>query len=53
VRALTSAGVAVAAGERAGDEAVRRAVAGALAPFRTAAGGYRLRNTLRYVVAAV
>lgn len=53
VRALTSAGVMVAAGERAGDEAVRRAVAGALAPFRAAAGGYRLCNTLRYVVAAV
>jgi SAM-dependent methyltransferase len=52
VRGLMSAGVMVAAGQRAGDEAVRQAVVAALAPFRTGAGGYRLRNTVRYVIAS-
>jgi SAM-dependent methyltransferase len=52
VRALMSAGPMVAAARRAGDEEVRRAVAEALAPFGTADGGYRLRNTLRYVFGA-
>jgi SAM-dependent methyltransferase len=52
VRGLLSAGPMVAAGRRVGDEAVRQAVAGALAPFRTGEGGYRLRNKLRYVIAA-
>jgi SAM-dependent methyltransferase len=51
VRAITSAGIMVAAGERAGDQLVRRTVAEALAPFRTSQGGYRLRNTLVYVIA--
>jgi SAM-dependent methyltransferase len=53
VRALMSAGPMVAAAAQAGDEAVWQAVAGALAPFRTGEGGYRLRNTLRHVLAAV
>jgi hypothetical protein len=52
LRAITSAGAFVAAAERAGDDAVRHAVAGALGPFRTGAGGYYLRNSFRYVVAA-
>ena len=52
VRGLTSAGAMVAAARRVGDEAVRRTVVEALAPFRTSAGGYRLRNRLRYAIAA-
>ena len=52
VRGMTSAAPFVAAARRVGDEAVRRTVAGALAPFRTGAGGYHLRNRFRYVVAA-
>jgi SAM-dependent methyltransferase len=51
VRALLSAGPLVAAGRRAGDEVVRQVVASAFAPFQTPAGGYRLRNRLRYVIA--
>jgi hypothetical protein len=33
-------------------EAMRRVIAEALAPFRTSAGGYRQRNTFRYVIAS-
>ena len=52
VRALMSAGIAVVATRHAGDEAVRRVLAEALARFRTARGGYRQCNRFRYVVAA-
>ncbi|MCL6647794.1 MAG: class I SAM-dependent methyltransferase [Chloroflexi bacterium] len=52
VRALMSAGPFVAAAERVGNEAVRRAVAESLAPFRTSEGGYRQRNRFRYAIAA-
>jgi hypothetical protein len=38
---------------QAGAEAVQRAIADALAPFRTSEGGYRQRNRLRYVIASV
>lgn len=51
LRGLMSAGFCVAAARRAGDEAVRSALAEALAPYRAEAGGYRLRNRLRYAVA--
>jgi SAM-dependent methyltransferase len=52
VRALMSAGIATVAIRRSGAEAVQRALAGALAPFRTGEGAYRLHNTFRYVIAA-
>jgi SAM-dependent methyltransferase len=51
VRGNMSAGPAAAAIRQAGAEVVQQAVAEALAPFRTAAGGYRLRNRFRYVIA--
>jgi SAM-dependent methyltransferase len=52
VRGHMSAGPQVAAARRAGDEAVRQAVAESLASFRTSEGGYRQRNRFRYVIAA-
>ena len=51
LRALLSAGPATLAIQRAGDQAVRDAVAEAVAPFRTASGGYEMRNKFRYLVA--
>jgi SAM-dependent methyltransferase len=53
LRGLLSAGVAVLAIQHSGEEQVRKAVAAALAPFRTAAGGYELRNRFRYLIAEV
>ncbi len=53
VRGNTAAGPAAAAIRQAGVDAVQRAIADALAPFRTSTGGYRLHNRLRYVLAAV
>ena len=53
VRGHISTGVAAAAIRQAGVEAVQRAIAEALAPFRTSEGGYRQRNRLRYVIAVV
>jgi SAM-dependent methyltransferase len=52
LRGMLSAGPAVKAIEHAGQEHVEALVAGALAPYRTAAGGYVLENTWRYVIAA-
>jgi SAM-dependent methyltransferase len=53
VRGHMSTGVAAVAIRQAGTETVQRAIAEALAPFRTSEGGYRQRNRLRYVIAAV
>jgi hypothetical protein len=36
----------------AGEDAVRAAVGEPIAPYRTAAGGYRIENRWRFVVAA-
>jgi hypothetical protein len=52
LRALLSVGPAVKAIRHAGGDAVRRAVREASAPYRTAAGGYRIANRWRFVVAA-
>jgi SAM-dependent methyltransferase len=51
LRALLCAGPLVAAINNSGEERVRAAVLGAIAPYRTTAGGYRLENQFRYVVA--
>jgi SAM-dependent methyltransferase len=51
LRALLSGGPLVAAINNSGEEKVRAAVLGAIAPYRTTAGGYRLENKFRYVVA--
>jgi SAM-dependent methyltransferase len=50
LRALLSAGPAVRAIQQAGESAVRAAVAKAIAPLRTASGGYELRNKFRYLI---
>lgn len=52
VRANLSTGPATAAIRQAGAEALQRALAEALAPFRTSDVGYRLRNRFRYVIAS-
>jgi SAM-dependent methyltransferase len=51
LRGLLAAGPAIRAIEAAGEDAVRRAVSAAIAPFRMGDGGYRLENTFCYVVA--
>jgi len=51
LRAIGSAGLAVLAERTAGRQAVMSAVAGALAPYRTPGGGYRLAVESSYVAA--
>jgi SAM-dependent methyltransferase len=51
LRGIGSAGPAVAASNLLGRERVDEVLAAALAPYRTADGGYELRNVFRYVVA--
>jgi SAM-dependent methyltransferase len=53
IRGLSSAGPAIRATQHAGAEAVTHAIAQALAPYRQRQGHYLLRNTYRYVIAAV
>ncbi len=52
LRALISAGPAVRAINVAGEQAVRAAVSGAIAPYHTADGSYTWRNTFRYLLAS-
>lgn len=51
LRGLNSSGVAAAAMERAGEEAVREAHAAALAPFAQADGGYHVPASFRCLIA--
>jgi ubiquinone/menaquinone biosynthesis C-methylase UbiE len=51
LRAMLSAGSAVAAVERAGRDLVVEAILGALAPYREADGSYRMPNEWHYLVA--
>ena len=51
LRGLLSTGPAIRAVRHSGENAVRLAVIEAIAPFRTAQGGYRIENTFRYLVA--
>ncbi len=50
LRGLLSAGPAVEAIDRASLSDVREAVGEAIAPFKTAFGGYRMQNRFRYLV---
>jgi SAM-dependent methyltransferase len=50
LRGLLSSGPARRAIQQAGEEAVRAAIEKALAPFKTASGGYLLRNKYRYMI---
>jgi SAM-dependent methyltransferase len=51
LRGLLAAGPAAKAIETAGEECVAAAVSDAISPFRTAAGGYAIENTWRYLIA--
>jgi SAM-dependent methyltransferase len=53
VRAIMSAGPTVAVAEQVGDEVVQKAIAKSFSSFRTSSGGYRQRNKLYYLIAAV
>ncbi len=53
VRGNMATGPAAVAIRQAGAEAVRRAIAEVLAPFRMSDGRYRQRNQFRYVIASV
>lgn len=48
---MLAAGPAVLAIQNAGEDEVRTAALGSLAPFRSASGGYRLENTFHYHLA--
>jgi SAM-dependent methyltransferase len=51
LRAVLSAGPAVRVIEVAGEQAVREVTEQAIAPYRTAGGGYAIENEWRYVIA--
>jgi SAM-dependent methyltransferase len=51
LRAMLSAGPAEKAIRAAGPDRARDAVASAIAPFRTASGGYHMKNRFRYLIA--
>jgi hypothetical protein len=51
LRCLLANGPAVLAIRASGEARVRDAVLQAIAPFRTAGGGYRLENKFRYLIA--
>ena len=50
LRGLLSAGPAVKAVQTQGEEKIRDLLRSTLAPFRTASGGYRMKNRFRYLV---
>jgi len=50
LRAIRSAGLTLLAERTAGDTALTDAIASALAPYRTAGGGYRLEVESRYIL---
>jgi SAM-dependent methyltransferase len=52
LRGLMASGPAIRAIQAKGEDAVRDAVLDALAPFRMPAGGYRLSNSFRYLIAS-
>jgi SAM-dependent methyltransferase len=51
LRSLLSAAPAVVAARTSGEQAVRDAIRDAMAPYRTAAGGYRVENEWHYLLA--
>jgi SAM-dependent methyltransferase len=52
LRGLLSPGLSAVAIENVGERAVTDALIGALEPYRTTSGGYRLENTVRCMIAA-
>jgi ubiquinone/menaquinone biosynthesis C-methylase UbiE len=51
LRGYLAAGPIVRAVRSSGEQAVRKALAGALAPLRMSTGGYRIEDELRYLIA--
>jgi len=51
LRGLLSSGPAIRAIQHRGEDAVRDVVLSVIAPFKTDSGGYRLKNTFRYMIA--
>lgn len=51
LRGLLSSGPAIRAIQHTGEEVVRDVVLSVIAPFKTNAGGYRLKNSFRYMIA--
>ena len=51
LRSLLSPAPAVVAARTSGEQAVRDAIRAAMAPYRTAGGGYRIENEWHYLVA--
>ncbi len=52
LRGLLSSGPAIRAIQNKGEAAVRAVILDVLAPFRTGSGGYYLKNSFRYMLAA-
>lgn len=53
LRGLLSSGPAIRAIQHAGEDVVRQVVLSVIAPFRTDSGGYRLKNSFRYLITKV
>jgi SAM-dependent methyltransferase len=53
LRGLLSPAPAIRAVQQAGEAAVREAILKALAPFKTASGGYAIQNIARYMILVV
>jgi len=51
LRGMLSSGPSIRAMQAVGEETVRNAILNAIAPFRTASGGYHLKNSFRYMLA--
>jgi len=51
LRALLSAGPAIRATQNKGEDVVRQVFLNAIAPFKTASGGYHLKSSFRYIIA--
>jgi hypothetical protein len=51
LRGYLAAGPVVCAVRSLGEQAVREALAGPLAPLRTSTGGYRIEDELHYLIA--
>ncbi len=51
LKGMLSAGPAERAIRSSGMEKARDAIAGSIAPYRTASGGFHLNNTFRYLIA--
>jgi len=53
LRGLLSSGPAIRAIQHTGEDVVRDLVLSVIAPFKTDSGGYRLKNSFRYMIAKV